>query len=330
MIIVVYGKDEYRSRERMHTLRDAFASKFDAAGHNTVQLDGETLTSEILQRHLRMQGFFASKRCISIDRLCSAGRPDVQTLLAESVESVSADPDIIVMLWESLASAKKTSKQPAAAKRLWSALTAHAKLEEYTPLEGTALRTWILQYAKKKQGSIAPAAADKLAAMAGPDLWSIATELEKLIHYRQGEAVRVADVEMMVSAPANEDVFRLTDAIGQRNRAGALKVLEEQLGAGAEPLAVLGMIAWHVKNLLAARSVMDSGVTNSQQIASTLHIHPFVAQKAQQQAARFTMPDLQWMFSEILNIDRSIKNSRADARAALTLLITKATRPKSV
>src|SRR5690606_26414147 len=140
--------------------------------HNAVQLDGETLTSEILQRHLRMQGFFASKRCITIDRLCSAGKPDVQTLLTEAVESVSADPDIILIVWEPLASAKKAPKQSAAAKRLWTALTAHAKLEEYASLEGTALRTWILQYAKKQKASIAPAAADKLAAMAGPDLWS--------------------------------------------------------------------------------------------------------------------------------------------------------------
>ena len=82
----------------------------------------------------------------------------------------------------------------------------------------------------------------------------------------------------MVRGQFDENIFALTDAVGSRNKAMAMKLLEEQLAADVSDIYLLSMIIRQFKILIQIGQAMDSGM-DSRSIAGALKMHSFVAQR---------------------------------------------------
>ena len=63
------------------------------------------------------------------------------------------------------------------------------------------------------------------------------------------------------SAGAVASVFELTDAVGERDVARALRVLHRLLGSGETPLGVSAMLGRHVRALIGARALAARGMS---------------------------------------------------------------------
>src|SRR3989338_8418244 len=249
MIILLYGEDTYRSLERLRTLREAFRKKFDPYGVNIVRLDGETLTPEDFNRAVGTQGFLATKRFLVVERLIGDGSAETQQAVRERVMQDKDQSDNVVVFWEQCAEPPKATgrarKAGAEGARLWAALAALAKLERFAPLTPAALLTWIEREVKKRDGTIDKKAVQRLITLVGTNLSQLSSELDKLTHYRAGQVITEDDVDLLVSAPIDDNIFRLTDALGARDEQLALQLLEEQFQSGTAPLSLLRMLAWH-------------------------------------------------------------------------------------
>lgn len=327
MIILLSGEDTYRSQQRLKKLRDAFRKKYDKGGINVVTLDGETMKPEQFNERFASGGLLVSRRFVVVRNLLTRGKPGVLEAVAASIMDHGPDTESIAVFWEEgdythapTEKKGKPAKADAARLALWNILVKSAKKESFSLLSGVALTQWMTDRIQELGGTIAKGALMRLVAAVGSDLWWAASEIEKLVHYAGGKTIAEADVDLLVAATFDDNIFALTDALGERDTGTALRLLEEQFALGVEPLFLISRLAWHCRNLIGARALLDGGRSNPRTIASQLQIHPFVAQKCARQAEAFTLVELTRLYGSLTDTDEALKTRRVDARVLLDLI----------
>lgn len=322
MIIHLTGHDTYRSRARLYQLRDAFIAKHDPQGFNVVMLDGLTATEAEIRAAVGGGGLFAKKNFIGIsgyDPSVSACAPEnVVAALAPKAKSV----DTIIVIRDTTSPPKRAparGKKAAAAKVL---RIAEAKREEFPALTPVEAKQWLVAEAKRTGGVLAPALAEQLVAACENDSWRMATELEKLLLHAGGRPITSADISELVVSAVSGDIFALTDAIGGRQRASALRLLHRELDSGAHPLALIATIAKHIRTLRQVQQAVAEGLSEAQ-IAPALDLHPFVVSKALGQMKRFSPAELADWHHRLLETDYRLKSTPLDAEVMLDVLIAR-------
>jgi DNA polymerase-3 subunit delta len=174
---------------------------------------------------------------------------------------------------------------------------------------------WLETRARALGAPIAPEAARFLAAYAGTQLATLATELEKAAAYAgPGREIDLEAVSETAGGGRVHTVFELTDALGERRAAAALKCLGTLLEAGEPPLKVQGMIVRHFRLLWRAREALAAGPA---ELASALGVHPFVADKLKRQAPRHGEAELAQAFLRFARVDFDLKGGAVSARRTL-------------
>ena len=114
--------------------------------------------------------------------------------------------------------------------------------------------------------------------------------------------------------------FDLTDALAQRNRKQALNILHDLLADGEPPLKLISIITSQVRSLLLVKELAQRGM-RSPQIASTIGMPPFIAEKMSRQVGNFSIAQLEASYRQLLAPDAALKRSRMTPEMALDLLV---------
>lgn len=197
----------------------------------------------------------------------------------------------------------------------------YGKVLQATLPKGAALESWIKKYAQTRGVKISGEAVKLLADFIGNQLRLLANELEKLATYVGTGGTIEADHVRLLSAQVQEArVFDLTDSLAQRDRTRALDLLHELLADGHHPLALLPIITSQVRNLLLIKELAADGL-RAPQIASTLGSAPFLVEKALRNIGKFSTPQLEYTYHQLLATDSALKRSRLTPEMALDLLV---------
>ncbi|HYK85613.1 MAG TPA: DNA polymerase III subunit delta [Ktedonobacteraceae bacterium] len=197
----------------------------------------------------------------------------------------------------------------------------HGQVIQSTLPKGAAIETWVKKRTQSIGVSISPDAAALLANLIGNQLRLLANELDKLATYVGDGATITADDVRKLSAHVQEArIFDLTDALAQRNRTQALNILHDLLADGEPPLKLISTITSQVRSLLLVKELSQQGM-RSAQIASTIGVAPFVADKALRQVGKFTPTQLEGAYRQLLATDAALKRSRMTPEVALDLLV---------
>lgn len=239
------------------------------------------------------------------------GRAGFEKALAEYIPALPDSTVLVVLVDEVLDASNPLLK----------ATQAHGTVIQSTLPKGAALEGWISKRAKGLGVTIRPEAATMLANFIGNELRLLANELDKLATYVGEHAVITADDVRKLSAQVQEArIFDLTDALAQRNHKQALDILHDLLADGEAPLKLISTITSQVRSLLLVKELSQRGMRMAQ-IASTLGIAPFVAEKALRQVGRFSFSQLEDAYRQLLATDAALKRSRMTPEMALDLLI---------
>ena len=187
--------------------------------------------------------------------------------------------------------------------------------------KGAALESWITKRAKSIGVSISPDAVALLANFIGNQLRLLANELDKLATYVGSEGIiHVDDVHKLSAQVQEARIFDFTDALAQRNRKKALDILHDLLADGEPPLKLISTITTQVRSLVLVKELSQKGM-RAAQIASTIGMAPFVADKALRQVGKFTPAQLEGAYRQLLATDAALKRSRLAPEMALDLLV---------
>jgi len=332
MIIFFYGQNDFRAKQKITDLKDKFYREVENSDHSLNVIDGASCDLNSLANSLSSGSLFTVKRMTIVENIFHTNKPALYAEILNYLQEnrLTESPDIILFYDPSLFSEKgKIMKQVGDAPRPLNAnekllfeFLSHQKFaQEYQPLSISELINWLKAEAKKNGSSIDSAASQNLITLVGDDLWLLYQEITKLAQYKKPAEIKASDVKQFVSGNFDENIFALTDAISQKNKSSALKLLEEQLRSGLPLEYILVMIRRQIKILLQLKQTDLAGHSPSD-IAATLKIHPFVVKKGLEQARRFLETDLQKILVKIMDIDQANKTGVGDPQTLIDLLIS--------
>jgi DNA polymerase-3 subunit delta len=319
MVIFLYGPDTFRSREKLKTLKAKFVREIDKSGLNLAELDGKKLELQEIKKHVSALPFLAKKRMVIIQNLI-AYKPSKQ--LQKSVIELLKDKSVtqtIIIFWEGELSGTETRSN-----LLFKKLVLEKYSYQFDLLTGWPLKQWYQKKIAELGTKITPAALNLLVDLVGNDLWQADSELKKLAAFCKYKTITPEVVKLLTKNKLEENIFMLTDALGQKNKKLALKLISDQLNLGTAPTELLAKMIWQFRNLLQVKDLLDDTPRlSSYQIASQLNLHPFVAKKTLGQIGNFQLDELKSIYQNLLEIDHQIKTSQGEPETLFNLLVVK-------
>lgn len=201
--------------------------------------------------------------------------------------------------------------------------------------EGDGVR-WVIETGQQQGYKVDADAARELVDSLGADMMLVSNELEKLMLYTlDKKRITLGDVETMVLAAKQRNLYELTDAISSFDRARSLQVLNALLSAGDGEEAAIGhlyMLARTFKQMLV---VLERNVRDSRAIWQALwqgfRVPPFAADDLIRQARRYkSRKQLTRALRLIAKADLDLRSNPVSKRMVLeNLVIALATEPKA-
>src|SRR5690606_12780881 len=129
--------------------------------------------------------------------------------------------------------------------------------------------------------------------------WQAGMEIAKLLAYvNWSRPITAQDVEAVCIVTSQESVFDFVDALANGNGKAAQHLLHRLLDS-EDAFALWAMVIRQFRLLIQAREILD-GRGNQNDVARVLGIHPYVAEKATQQASRFSIESLEYIYHKLL------------------------------
>lgn len=330
MFYILYGKDDFSLRQKLEEIKQELSSP-EMLAVNTSLLDGQQLS--LIQ---------LIDACSSVPFLCPVRLVIVNGLLGRFEQKSGARQrgarskmKLNSNLEEWMALADYVRQMPAttvlilvdgelnekkAANRLLRSLVPLAKVMTFHQFKDKDLSDWVQNRVKQGGGTISPGAIGLLIGLVGADLWTMSSEIDKLIDFCSGQPITEDSVRQITSYAREANIFVLVDAILEGRRKVAQQSLHRLLQEGAAPPYVLAMITRQLRLIVMAkelgRRLFQPEIRERLESTSD-----YVLEKALKQARAYTLERIKSAYHRLLEADIAIKTGKYDGDLTLDLLV---------
>ena len=331
MIYLLHGTDTYSLRSYLDELRAAVGMP-DVLDANITSLNTQDASPASILGLCQAMPFLADRRMVIVDGLVASlagdSRGNKGKVTAETLASwqdfvptlpnnMPSTSDLVFMEGQLRANnpVLKTVKTVA------QVLPSLYEVKEFGSMNPNDLRGWVQKRVMDRNGSITTNAVQLLVDMIGTDLWTLTSEVEKLLLYATGRTIEIEDVEEMVVVAKEVSVFTVVDAVLEGNRPVAMRNLTKLLEGEATVPYLLSMLGRQVRLLLLAKELIQEKVPQGD-LGNRLGINSaYPLRKTLEQARRFTPESLRLLHTGLLNTDVAIKTGAQGERLALEFLV---------
>lgn len=297
MIITLTGENTFGLQQALRQLVDDFVQ--EQGDLALERLDGEEVELGKLREALTGLPFLASKKMVVLRT------PGANKQFAEQAEHIL---DEVPETNEVVLVEPKLDKRTA----YYRFLKKQTDFREFPALDQAGLSGWLVETAKRQEGSLSAADARYLVERVGTDQQLLSNELEKLLLYSSNVDRRTID--LLTEPTPQSTVFELLEAAFAGRSQRALRLYEEQRAQKVEPAQIIAMLAWQLHVLAVIKA---AGNRSADEIAKQAKLNPFVVRKSQSIARTLTMAQLRELINDLLEIDIAAKRTNLDADEAL-------------
>jgi DNA polymerase-3 subunit delta len=328
VIHLIHGKDDYQVRKALADLRAKLSESDDMLEANTTVLDGHGLAPSELLAHATATPFLANGRLVIVEDLLLAlgevkrGRPrkrgdDDDPLerwrkVADQLADPASMPPTTTLV---LVEGPNAEKSPA-----FEMFSASASVTECNPLDKRGVVGWVKDVAKEKGVTLGGGVAERLADLAGHDLWALDNELAKLAAFAAGETVDLAAVNGLVVAAQDAKIWDLTDAVVAGNARRAASALQRLLASGEAPQKLLISMVRPYRQLALVKDALDRRQSRDQAVRQA-GVPSFKRDEMCNLADRYAWPQLRSAYRRIVDADLSVKRGLMSDETSLQLLV---------
>jgi DNA polymerase III subunit delta len=310
MIIFLCGEDTYRLKEKLEEIIEGY-KKAGKSGLDLKYIDCSEKEGDafgILKNDLGQASMFKEKKLMIILNafLDASFKED----FIKEKNFINSE-DIIIFYQEG--NVKKNDT-------LFKFLDKNAKCQNFELLEPGKLRDWIKKKFLNYGAKISNEAENILFDFIGNDLWRLNNEIQKLAMYKKGGVVEGVDVKLLVKPILEVEIFKTIDALAQRDKKQALRLIHKHITKGESPIYLLSMINYQFRNLLIIKDFIDRAVPYAL-ITKKSGLHPFVVRKTHYQCRQFSLNELKKIYLKIFQADLDIKTGKIDPGSALENII---------
>jgi DNA polymerase-3 subunit delta len=175
-----------------------------------------------------------------------------------------------------------------------------------TPKRGE-LPGWIVEQADARGHSITRSVADLIAELAGPELSSVADALERTCLYvGEGKPVTDEAVSECVVRLRTASVWELVSAVGRRDAAQSLRLLDDVYDPSDRGLRLIGVLGWAARQLIKFDEAIKSGMSGPD-AAKAAGAPPFKARELQDQVRKMPEGALSRWIASLAEADLALK-----------------------
>jgi DNA polymerase-3 subunit delta len=313
-VIFIFGNDEFAITRRLAEFGSIFTDA-TSADMNTARLDARTMSEDELNNAVNSMPFLASQRLVLLAN--PSARYNKADTHKKFLEFIAKIPDSTRLVIYEIVEPREAEKHWL---NKWAEKTKLAQTQAFMLPRLRDMNGWILNETKKQDGQMEKAAVEKLVEMVGADTRQAAQEISKLLTYvNWARPIRVADVEAVSIVTAEPDIFAMVDALASGNGKSAQNLLHRLL-ENEDAFSLWGMVVRQFRLLLLAREVIDQR-GGQREVEQALGVHSFVAEKVFSQAKRFSLPALEKIYHQLLEIDEAAKKSQVTLDLAMETLV---------
>lgn len=311
MYFLIFGDDLYRSGKRLAALRERFCAARDATGLNERRLRRGEHGTDDLAEALFASPFLADRKLVILQGYLQDEKREQERI----AEMLGRKPDSTVAIFYEEAGREKLSGSS-----LFPALEGRQFTEEFKALEGRQAVGFVAAECAEHGVQIEVRACASLIGLVGPDSWTLHNEIGKLCSYalaRRSKMITGEMVSEMVSGEREESVFAFLDACVQGRPREAIPLLERLVASGAGEMQLLTMLQKQIRSVIGARDLLDRGVSDRQEAARRLGIHPYPAGKALAVAQNADSAVLRRKLDALVELEGAFKTGDSDLKARI-------------
>ena len=191
---------------------------------------------------------------------------------------------------------------------------------EFQKQDQRDLVAWITRHFLARNKRISPDLCLYLIEITGGTMTAISGEIGKICAYSGSDTICRADIDAVTEPVMDAVVFQLADLFSEGKFDQVLLKLQQLLKMQEEPLAVLGALGRHFRQISAARVLLDGG-KSAYELQKLYGIPDFAARKAMNAARRFRPEFCRKAAELVLETDYRMKTSFDDPQRLLEVLI---------
>ncbi len=236
-------------------------------------------------------------------------------------EAISAylddpSPEVTVVLMASKADRRRAA---------WKQVIAKGTVHSAEPKKGQALRGYVADHLRRRGLRLDQGAFEELIERVGQDLRRLMGEIDKLEAWAGGPRTLTAeDVAAVSGRGLARPLYRLGDAIAERDPAAALAFIEELLENGEESPLILGTLHRSLRQMRGLLAMREKRVPREEMAARLLPGNmAFKLPSLLEASQRWSEAELGRALRALAAADRRLKTG-SDARVALTAVVAEA------
>ena len=305
-VYLLFGEESFLVRSYTKKLQNAIAPP--GSEMNVSIYKGETFSfSDFTDQALTLP-FFAPHRVLVVTE-SGLFRKDREEM-AEFLPSV---PDTTVIVFAEKEIDPKSS--------LFKYIKENGTVLEFKRLKEKELSDWVVRYLANHHKRIQVSAIRLFLERTGDDMQTIRLEADKLISYTgDSDAILLEDVRALTTEHTQTKIFRLSDLLSRKDRAGALAMYHELLSQRYTPLRLLAMLASHFDRLWKIKDLRMQGYDQGK-ICEKLHMKPYAVKMGVSQAEAFSEKQLQTVLAMSVQTEAAVKTGKMAEELAVEVLI---------
>lgn len=215
---------------------------------------------------------------------------------------ISAIPETTVLLFVEKTADKRS--------KLYRSVSKYGTVVEFGHPSPDDFRKWVMGRLGREKIQFSNSAYQAFEERTGCDLAVASAELDKLVTYAMdSKEIRRADVEALVPAKIENQIFVMIDAIAAKDRTRAIDLYHDLLVLREAPMKILSLLERQYNLLLQVKSMSENG-SGKEEIAEATGIRSFIVWKYQKQAGAFSEEDLRQALELLVDTDQAIKQGR--------------------
>ncbi len=307
-IYLLFGDEKYLIKKAS----DSIISNVVAEENATMNIDyftGKDISVDRVIDAMFTYSFFADNRCVVVKDSNLFKHSGNQNLI-QSLEEIP-DTNFIVFIESDV---DKTNA-------LYKAIKKHGVIYEMATPKENDLISWVENEVQARGSKIKRDATIYLLRTVEVDMVAINNEIEKLVAYTLNKGViEKADIDKICTKSLQIEIFKLMDAIGNKQVQKALEIYNDMIFSKEPVLKILIMLARQIKLILLCKELNEKGA-GLNDISSKVGIHSFVAKSCIAQSRNFKTDNLVQALLNCSKLEGNIKTGRIKDYIGLETLI---------
>lgn len=311
-LYVFHGEEAYLRDHYLGRLREAVLTG-GLGEFNRHDLSAKDMSPHALEEAVDCLPMMAERTLVEVADfdLFRAGEKDRE----EYVRILSNLPDYccLVLLYDVL------EYKPDARTKLAQTVKAQGVVVNFARQSPRELADWVRRHFKAQGKEIDPRLCEELIFLCGDLMHTLQQEIGKIAAYAKGDHITRADMEAVATPQLSAVVFRIADAIGEKNFDKAASTLGELYQMQKTPYEIMGAFGKQMRQLYSARLALDGGKNAAW--VSRLWGMRYPADRLMVSARRFS---LSWCRNAVIRCartDLAMKSTGQDAKELMTTLL---------